>query len=59
VKPLTDRDRREIVATARKLLGTDRHPEATFVASKFVPDELGGYVELPGADNAPAGPGDQ
>jgi len=44
VKQLTDRDRREIVATARKLLGTDRYPEATFVASKFVPDELGGGV---------------
>lgn len=44
VKPLTDRDRREIAATARKLLGTDRHPEATFVASKFMPDEHGGGV---------------
>jgi polyisoprenoid-binding protein YceI len=44
VKQLTDRDRREIVATARKLLGTDRYPEVTFVASKFVPDELGGGV---------------
>jgi polyisoprenoid-binding protein YceI len=44
VKQLTDRDRREIVATARKLLGTDRYPDATFVASKFVPDELGGGV---------------
>jgi len=44
VKQLTDRDRREIVATARKLLRTDRYPEATFVASKFVPDELGGGV---------------
>ena len=32
VKPLTDRDRREIAATARKQLEADRYPEATFVA---------------------------
>jgi polyisoprenoid-binding protein YceI len=32
VKPLTDKDRREIAATARKTLGADRHPEAVFVA---------------------------
>jgi polyisoprenoid-binding protein YceI len=42
VKPLTDRDRREIAATARKTLGTDRNPEATFVADKFQPDSTGG-----------------
>jgi polyisoprenoid-binding protein YceI len=42
VKPLTDRDRREIAVTARKLLGTDRHPEATFTASGFEPDGTGG-----------------
>ena len=28
LKPLTDRDRREIAVTARKTLGADRHPEA-------------------------------
>jgi polyisoprenoid-binding protein YceI len=33
VKPLTDRDRREIAATARRLLAADRYPEATFRAS--------------------------
>jgi polyisoprenoid-binding protein YceI len=35
VKPLTDRDRREIAATARKVLGTGRHPEAVFTAGTF------------------------
>lgn len=42
VRPLSDRDRREIAATARKELGTDRTPEATFVAEKFEPDSAGG-----------------
>jgi polyisoprenoid-binding protein YceI len=42
VRPLTDRDRREISSTARKTLGTDRNPEATFVAEKFAPDSAGG-----------------
>ena len=44
VKPLTDRDRREIAATARKQLEADRHPEATFVAEQFEPDGSGGGV---------------
>jgi polyisoprenoid-binding protein YceI len=35
VKPLTDRDRREIAVTAQKVLGTDRHPEAVFTAGTF------------------------
>jgi polyisoprenoid-binding protein YceI len=42
VRPLSDRDRREIASTARKELGTDRTPEATFVAEKFEPDSTGG-----------------
>ncbi|HEY4464627.1 MAG TPA: YceI family protein [Streptosporangiaceae bacterium] len=42
VRPLSDRDRREIAATARKELGTDRNPEATFVADKFEPGNAGG-----------------
>jgi polyisoprenoid-binding protein YceI len=37
IKPLTDRDRREIAATARRLLSADRHPEAGFAASRFQP----------------------
>ena len=35
LKPLTDRDRREIAVTARRVLGSDRHPTATFSATKF------------------------
>ena len=35
VKPLTDRDRREITTTARRVLSADRYPEAEFTASGF------------------------
>jgi polyisoprenoid-binding protein YceI len=42
LKPLTDRDRREIAVTARKTLAVDRHPEATFTATDFKPDSAGG-----------------
>ncbi len=44
VKPLTDRDRREIAVTARRLLGVDRQPQATYTASRFDPDSGGGGV---------------
>jgi len=44
IKPLTDRDKREIAVTARKVLGADRSPEATFSATKFEPDSAGGGV---------------
>jgi len=44
VKPLTDRDRREIAVTARRLLRADRHPIATFTASRFEPGQDGGGV---------------
>ncbi len=55
VKPLTDRDRREIAVTARKLLRTDRYPEARFTASGFDqrPDGGGavpGTLSLAGSD---------
>ena len=42
LKPLTDRDKREIAVTARKVLGADRNPEAAFSAAKFEPDTSGG-----------------
>jgi polyisoprenoid-binding protein YceI len=42
VKPLTDRDRREIAVTSRKVLGVDRHPEATFTSSSFEAGTNGG-----------------
>jgi len=44
VKPLSDRDKREIAVTARKVLTADRHPEATFSASSFEPASGGGGV---------------
>ena len=44
VKPLTDRDRREIAVTARRLLGAERQAEATFSASGFEPDQNGGGI---------------
>jgi polyisoprenoid-binding protein YceI len=44
LKPLTDRDRREVAVTARKTLRADRDPEATFTATKFEPDADGGGV---------------
>jgi polyisoprenoid-binding protein YceI len=42
VKPLSDRDRREIAVTARKVLASDRHPEAVFAAAGFEPVAGGG-----------------
>ena len=47
IKPLTDRDRREIAVTARKVLASDRHPEAVFAAAGFEP-EAGGGGEISG-----------
>jgi len=45
IKPLTDRDKREIIATARKVLSVDRYPEATFTASSFSPSGDGGTID--------------
>jgi polyisoprenoid-binding protein YceI len=47
IKPLTDRDKREIAVTARKVLAVDRYPEATFHASAFGPagDGVGGTID--------------
>jgi polyisoprenoid-binding protein YceI len=42
IKPLTDRDKREIASNARKLLRADRYPQATFTATSFQPDPGGG-----------------
>ncbi len=46
IKPLTDRDKREIAVSARKVLSADRHPEATFTATSFEPgqDHAGGII---------------
>jgi polyisoprenoid-binding protein YceI len=42
IKPLTDRDKREIAVSARKVLAADRYPEATFTATGFDPAANGG-----------------
>ena len=47
LKPLSDRDRREIANTARKVLSVPRHPDATFSATAFEPagpDQAGGVI---------------
>ena len=51
LKPLTDRDKREIGVTARKVLMADRFPEAVFTATAFepVPDSSDGSGSIPGA----------
>jgi len=45
LKPLTDRDRREIGVTMRKLLETGKYPEAVFTATRFEPSGEGGAIE--------------
>ena len=42
VKPLSDRDKREIQQNARKNLDSDRHPQATFVSTRITADDRGG-----------------
>lgn len=54
IKPLTDRDKREITVTARKVLSADRYPDAVFTATSFEPGRSGadgtisGTLELAG-----------
>jgi polyisoprenoid-binding protein YceI len=47
IKPLTDRDKREVAVSARKVLSSDRFPEAVFTATDFTPE--------PGEANADVG----
>lgn len=44
IKPLSDRDKREIAVTARKVLSADRNPEATFAATDFTAAAGGGEI---------------
>lgn len=44
VKPLTDRDRREIAGTARRMLRADQFPAATFTATQFDRNGEGGTL---------------
>ena len=41
IKPLTDRDRRDILSQAGKALDTGRYPEASYTATSFSPDPAG------------------
>jgi polyisoprenoid-binding protein YceI len=43
-KPLTDKDRRDIEATARQTLDVDRHPTATFESQQVTPGVDGGTI---------------
>jgi polyisoprenoid-binding protein YceI len=45
VKPLSDRDRREIAHTARKLLDTDHQRDARFSSTTAIRTDKGGTVE--------------
>jgi polyisoprenoid-binding protein YceI len=45
LKALTDRDRREIGVTMRRLLEAGSHPEAVFAATRFEPSGDGGVIE--------------
>jgi polyisoprenoid-binding protein YceI len=45
LKPLSDRDRREIGVTMRRTLDTGQHPEAVFTATRFEPGGDGGAID--------------
>lgn len=45
VKPLTDKDRGDIVGNARKSLGTERNPQAVYRANAFTPSGDGGTFD--------------
>jgi polyisoprenoid-binding protein YceI len=42
IKPLSDRDRRDITGQARKQLDTGHYPEASYAATGFTQDNAGG-----------------
>ena len=50
VKPLSDRDKREIAGTARKILAADAHPEARFVSKTITADSVEGTLTLLGRE---------
>lgn len=45
VKPLTDRDKRDIAGTARKALDTEHHAEAVYRATGFTQSGEGGVID--------------
>jgi polyisoprenoid-binding protein YceI len=48
ITPLSERDKREILSNARKILSVDRYPEGTFVAEKISNDAVDGTLSLLG-----------
>jgi len=45
VKPLSDRDKRDIVGNARKALDTAHYPDAVFRSASFTPTDDGGVFD--------------
>jgi hypothetical protein len=45
VKPLTDKDRGDIVGNARKSLDAERHPQAVYRSTAFTPSADGGTFD--------------
>lgn len=45
LKPLSDRDKREIAQTTRKVLRVDEHPEGRFVSASITANGAGGVLE--------------
>jgi polyisoprenoid-binding protein YceI len=48
IKPLSEREKHEIIRNARKILSVDRYPEGTFVAEKISDDTVDGMLSLLG-----------
>lgn len=48
LKPLAEREQREILRNARKILSVERYPEATFVAEQVSDDAVDGTLDLLG-----------
>jgi polyisoprenoid-binding protein YceI len=48
IAPLSEREKREILRNARKILAVDRYPEGTFVAEKISEDTVDGTLSLLG-----------
>lgn len=50
LKPLSERDKREILGNAAKTLASDRFPEVRFVSTEIVDGTVEGTLTLHGAD---------
>jgi hypothetical protein len=48
ITPLSERDKREILRNARKILSVDRYPEGTFFAERISEDTVDGTLSLLG-----------